>query len=129
MNIIPIRIQRKRTKGWTMPENTVSVTRPGPYGNPFKIGHHYKKYDPGAGIPRMGMRFIYTEAFEGYQDKTYTTIKTVEESIEWYKWYLSTYGEDFIKKIKEKLAGKNLMCWCRVGDPCHADLLLELVNS
>jgi hypothetical protein len=24
----PVRIQRKRTKGWKMPENTVSVTRP-----------------------------------------------------------------------------------------------------
>lgn len=29
----PIRIQRKRTKGWKMPPNTVSVTRPGPWGN------------------------------------------------------------------------------------------------
>lgn len=32
------RIQRKRTKGWRMPKNTVSVTRPGKYGNPFEIG-------------------------------------------------------------------------------------------
>lgn len=31
----PKRIQRKRTKGWTMPPNTVSVTRPGKWGNPF----------------------------------------------------------------------------------------------
>lgn len=31
----PQRIQRKRVKGWRMPPNTVSVTRPGPYGNPF----------------------------------------------------------------------------------------------
>lgn len=29
----PQRIQRKRTKGWKMPPNTVSVTRPGPWGN------------------------------------------------------------------------------------------------
>lgn len=29
----PIRIQRKRTKGWKMPPNTVSVTRPGMWGN------------------------------------------------------------------------------------------------
>lgn len=34
----PIRIQRKRTKGWRMPPNTKSVTRPGKWGNPFKIG-------------------------------------------------------------------------------------------
>lgn len=30
---MPERIQRKRTKGWKMPANTVSVTRPGHYGN------------------------------------------------------------------------------------------------
>ena len=35
---MPKRIQRKRTKGWRMPENTVSVCRPGKWGNPFKAG-------------------------------------------------------------------------------------------
>ena len=35
---MPERIQRKRTKGWKMPPNTVSVTRPGRYGNPFRVG-------------------------------------------------------------------------------------------
>ncbi len=33
----PIRIQRKRTKGWKMPENTVYVGRPTKWGNPFGI--------------------------------------------------------------------------------------------
>ena len=31
----PQRIQRKRTKGWKMPPNTVYVGRPSKYGNPF----------------------------------------------------------------------------------------------
>lgn len=31
------RIQRKRTKGWTMPPNTVYVGRPSKWGNPFKV--------------------------------------------------------------------------------------------
>ena len=35
---MPKRIQRKRVKGWRMPENTVSVCRPGKWGNPFKVG-------------------------------------------------------------------------------------------
>lgn len=34
----PIRIQRKRTKGWRMPENAVYVGRPTIWGNPFKVG-------------------------------------------------------------------------------------------
>lgn len=31
------RIQRKRTKGWRMPENTVYVGRRTKWGNPFKV--------------------------------------------------------------------------------------------
>jgi hypothetical protein len=30
---------------------------------------------------------------------------------------------------KIELRGKNLACWCRPGSPCHADILLELVND
>ncbi len=38
----PRRIQRKRTKGWRMPENTVYVGRPSVWGNPFKVGHCFE---------------------------------------------------------------------------------------
>lgn len=38
------RIQRKRTKGWKMPENCVYVGRPSRYGNPYRIGE--REYDP-----------------------------------------------------------------------------------
>ena len=31
----PQRIQRKRTKGWRMPKNTVYVGRPSNWGNPY----------------------------------------------------------------------------------------------
>jgi hypothetical protein len=27
-----------------------------------------------------------------------------------------------------ELTGKNLACWCTLGEPCHADVLLELAN-
>ncbi len=26
------------------------------------------------------------------------------------------------------LRGKDLACWCAPGDPCHADVLIELAN-
>ena len=32
------RLQRKRTKGWRMPPNTVYVGRPSKWANPFRIG-------------------------------------------------------------------------------------------
>jgi uncharacterized protein DUF4326 len=31
----PIRIQRKRSKGWRMPPNTIYVGRPTKWGNPY----------------------------------------------------------------------------------------------
>jgi hypothetical protein len=34
----PTRIQLKRTKGWHLPPNTVVVSRPSKWGNPFKVG-------------------------------------------------------------------------------------------
>ena len=27
------------------------------------------------------------------------------------------------------LRGKNLACWCKLGEKCHADVLLELAND
>lgn len=35
---MPQRIQRKRTKGWRMPEGAVYVGRKSKWGNPFRIG-------------------------------------------------------------------------------------------
>ena len=35
----PVRIQRKRSRGWRMPPNTVSVCRPGKWGNPFTFSN------------------------------------------------------------------------------------------
>ncbi|KPC88365.1 hypothetical protein ADL27_40895, partial [Streptomyces sp. NRRL F-6602] len=37
MNRAPIRIQRRRTKGWRKPDNAAIVTRPSRFGNPFTL--------------------------------------------------------------------------------------------
>lgn len=50
---MPQRIQRKRTKGWKMPANTVSVTRPGRWGNPYAITARYSAADAVASVRRM----------------------------------------------------------------------------
>lgn len=35
-----------------------------------------------------------------------------------------------IAAIREHLAGKDLACWCPLdGEPCHADVLLEIANG
>ncbi len=32
---------------------------------------------------------------------------------------------DWLKPLR----GRDLVCWCKVGDMCHADILLELANG
>ena len=100
----PKRIQRKRTKGWRMPENTVYVGRPTKWGNPYRIGDLGKVY-------------------LGY-DKGYQKIKTVEQALEAYRLLIGHWSENW----SEELKGKNLACWCPLNQPCHADILLELAN-
>lgn len=111
---MPERIQRKRTKGWKMPPNTVCVTRPGPFGNPYRVGEEL------ASVP--------------FVDADYPTRRflTAEQAVQSFRDLLT--GPDFDPTIlREKwinpLRGKNLACWCKPGAPCHADVLLEIVNG
>ena len=30
--------------------------------------------------------------------------------------------------VQRELRGKDLVCWCRPDQPCHADVLLEIAN-
>jgi len=92
----PQRIQRRRTKGWRMPENTVSVCRPGKWGNPF----------------RVGVDGTAAECVAKFQADVFSTNPRVG-----FKW------EDL-----DELRGKNLACFCPIGSPCHADVLLEWAN-
>lgn len=39
----PERIQRKRSKGWRMPPNTVYIGRPSKHGNPFSLSNHSRR--------------------------------------------------------------------------------------
>lgn len=34
-----------------------------------------------------------------------------------------------VAQVRRELAGKTLMCWCRVGDPCHGDTLLRVARG
>jgi hypothetical protein len=83
-----------------MPPNTVYVGRPTQWGNPFIIGdlHHADE-------------------------------ATRAELVERYRRALLN-GELVVEAhcAREFLRGKDLACWCREGQPCHADVLLEVAN-
>ena len=108
------RIQRKRVKGWKMPENTVYVGRPTKWGNPFKVGDTVQNH--------FGKEFV---------------IETPEEAINCYRNLILIklnpgfiFGQELVQEADlSELKGKNLACFCKEGQPCHADVLLELANK
>lgn len=112
----PVRIQRKRVKGWKMPENTVSVTRPGKWGNPFVC----IKEDGYWWIKDMDGNYWDLRHSEKYS--------ATKRCIELYGAWIE--GKILIKEnnLKE-LEGKNLACFCPLDQPCHADVLLKLSNQ
>lgn len=34
-----------------------------------------------------------------------------------------------VEDVRRQLARRDLACWCRPEDPCHADVLLEIANG
>ena len=109
----PKRIQRKRTKGWKMPPNTVYVGRPSKWGNPFNW--------------RESKDIIATNGTEWVKGA----------SVHLYREWLSDKGLGALQggkhptrdEIKKELRGKNLACWCDLDQPCHADILLRIANE
>ena len=98
------RIQRKRTKGWRMPENTLYVGRPTRWGNPYKAGER--------GPYLVGYEMTAEDAVELFEDR----MKSLKRS-------------GHLEELIAPLRGKDLACWCPLDHPCHADVLLELANK
>lgn len=111
----PIRIQRKRSKGWKMPENTVYVGRPTKYGNGFKAGDIHPYALPSNLTTPEDIKAMTIDA---------------QCAVDLYRLAHATacmlLGE--IVNPFPELRGKNLACWCALDQPCHADVLLELAN-
>lgn len=52
-----------------------------------------------------------------------TRLEVIEKFREWL-----VSSPEAVDEIRLELAGKDLVCWCS-PKPCHADVLLELVNQ
>lgn len=95
----PQRIQRRRTKGWRMPESAIYVGRGSKWGNPWRVED---------GMSVKGAVWRYRDAAEGRLP--FAKVPGVDE-------------------IRSELAGRDLACWCSLDKACHADVLLELANG
>jgi hypothetical protein len=116
----PIRIQRSRQHKQVSPNGLpiVYVGRPGEFGNPFQIGDYVK-------IGKGGNVFSYLKTTSKYASKEYELLDTVEKVVAAFEKYITNYPFRNIAKLK----GKNLSCWCKIGEPCHADILLKIANN
>lgn len=99
-----------------MPPNTVSVTRPGPLGNPFLVstfGH-----EQAVALHRVWIETP-TAAELGYVGEQAAMLDAMRAEV---------------MLLLPTLRGKNLACWCPEPMPyerdrCHASVLLELANQ
>lgn len=114
---MPKRIQRKRSKGWRAPVGAINCTRPGKYGNPFKVGMWFRKMTPNWHVWSSGD----SPHFGNEQ------VRDLEHSIELFNDYAEkrlTWQPDWL----EPLRGHDLVCWCRLTSRCHVDTILRLAN-
>ncbi|WP_276670257.1 DUF4326 domain-containing protein [Schaalia cardiffensis] len=116
---MPKRIQRRCTKGWRAPDGAVYVGRGSKWGNPLTAGStETMQQDHG----------IYTHYMP-------VIIQTSAEAAQFYdicfrsNWNLTSGRLPSREEIRRELAGKDLMCWCPVDQPCHADTLLRIANE
>ena len=109
----PQRIQRKRTKGWRMPANTVYVGWPSKWANPFRMGCWIRAARYTREEARLLVAALFTECL---LDGDEPNDPGMAEAM------------DRIKADIHELRNKSLACWCPLDQPCHADTLLELAN-
>ena len=110
------RVQLRRAKGWRMPENTVKVARPTKWGNPYTIMEW--------GLP-LALE-LYKRSVQGFWSATGIPDQKVARA-----YALHCAFQERMGGLEEiwTLRGKNLACFCRVDQWCHADILLELAND
>lgn len=119
---MPERIQQRRVKGWRKPENTVSVARPGKFGNPFSIGHAFSVVDS-------------TGVIVDYAKRRHVFVRDAAMAVDLFREWacgqiriVGFHRQISLREIRE-LRGRNVMCFCAVDQPCHGDVLLELANQ
>lgn len=121
----PIRLQLSRRKGFNLQDASltanglpaINVARPSKYGNPVI------KQDFDA------LQAIYAELGRPPIEGTWQqhAVKCFDA---WIGGKISELGTPPSREeIRRDLQGKNLACWCKPGDPCHADVLLSVAND
>ena len=114
----PVRIQLSRFKGWRpVGQAAVKVDRTTIWGNPFIVKECREAGFVGTD-EELAARCV--EAFRVW-------LTTPHWRNNWDGEQSERARTTMLERMPE-LRGKNLACWCPVGSPCHADVLLEVAN-
>ena len=54
---------------------------------------------------------------------------TGPDAVEQYQAYASSWSSQKKVKAIRALRGKDLACWCKLSEKCHADILLKIANE
>lgn len=122
----PKRIQRKRTTGWRAPMCSCGCGKPARYvGRGTKWGNPYKVVED-----TDGWKVIDLSA-RGYLDVLESGLSHEEAQGLAVFYFKDVFKNDWFGQIdaEEELGGHDLMCWCPLDAPCHADVLLEYANA
>jgi hypothetical protein len=123
--LMPIRIQRKRTAGWKMPEGARYVGRPTVFGNPYDVETYgrelaiklFAETAIGCWSPSL---FPRGEKWDALVNAAYAAHCA----------WLKRIGPQSWETIRCELRGHDLACWCPLSEPlCHANCLLDIANA
>lgn len=111
----PRRFQRSRAKGWTKPDNSLCVTRPGYLGNPFTVADIVAEL----GVDEHDARILAVQRYADWLAGRY------------YRGDLAARRLRVLERLPS-LAGVNLGCTCDLPEPgetdwCHAAVLLACI--
>lgn len=127
VEVKPVRLQLSRRKGFNLQRlsretnglEAVNVARPSKWGNPYD----WREWRDG--FPRDIL---------DWEGAAFRDLWCKEQSVDEFRELVGPQPENVVPlymstdDIRRGLAGKNLACWCAVGQPCHANVLLEIAN-
>lgn len=105
----PKRIRLSRRKGWRLPEGTVNISRPGPWGNPFVAGKDGNMQE---------CVHLHRLLMAGYLAITAKADLELQRRA----------FRHAITHITE-LEGRDVACWCHLDAWCHGDTLLAAASG
>ena len=143
------RLQRQRTRGWRMSTGAVYVGRPSQWGNPFPINGDVAPWLAvalGERADKAGRRKAAVFAYRAWMtgEPVHVPSAPIHDAVLEYSDGTQRASTEVIRSLAmlmigkspvavppkpdlEPLRGHDLVRWCPLDGPCHADVLLELV--